>query len=124
MLMRTTRRGVASSGCFRGASITEFEYDSFVEVSARGKSSGLGLDAGQKQGRFTCAGDYTNETDSERGPDERAGLTHVSPRERIIIAVTRKKMLCMGDSILGRASDSIDPRLDQCRRLCCDMVHG
>jgi hypothetical protein len=57
------------------------------------------------------------------GPEERAGLTNVLPRERII-AVTRKKMLCMGDSILGRASDSIDSRLDQCRRLCCDMGHG
>jgi hypothetical protein len=69
MLLRTSRRGVASSGCFRRATITEFKYDSFVEVSARGKSSGLGLDIGQKQGRFACAGHcyYTNETDSVRG---------------------------------------------------------
>jgi hypothetical protein len=70
MLLTTTRRGVASSGCFRGASITKFKYDSFVEVSATGKSSGLGLDIGQKQGGFACAGHsyyYTNETDSERG---------------------------------------------------------
>lgn len=38
------------------ATIAEFKYDSYVEVSARAKSSGSGLHIGQKQGRFARAG--------------------------------------------------------------------
>ena len=101
MLLTTTRRGVASSGCFRGASITKFKYDSFVEVSATGKSSGLGLDIGQKQGRFACAGRlrYTKAQAQTRRGGLMDRLDHV---EKDIL----KGYVLHGSFHLGQPSDS------------------
>jgi hypothetical protein len=58
-------------------------------------------------------------TDSQGRPDGQTGLTGGSPRGK---DNNSKGYVVHGMFHLGGSSDSIDPRLDQCRRLCCDMA--